>query len=106
MSEATRRSMRHDVIAQAILHVAGEAPMAATLCNISRHGMVIDSLASLSSHSDIRIELIEGQLLPARLIWREGFKAGLELVEPLRANDYWPLLVALATDDASASDAC
>lgn len=92
MTSATRRSARHDIQAEAILHIAGAAPLAVAVCNISRHGVVIDSLAALTEECDLHIELMPGTRLAARFIWQDGFQSGLELVEPIRATHYWPLL--------------
>lgn len=95
MDESTRRSPRHDIRAHVILHVAGAPPMAATICNISRHGIVIDSLASLSDDCDIQLEPLPGRKMPARFVWQDSFRSGLELEAPLSAEDYWSLLQQL-----------
>ncbi|ARS26722.1 PilZ domain-containing protein [Sphingomonas sp. KC8] len=92
MIDATRRSARHDIQAEAVLHVAGSPPLAVAVCNISRHGIVIDSLASLNGDCAITIEFMPGMRLAARFVWQDGFQTGLELAEPIRATDYWPLL--------------
>nr|WP_089219849.1 PilZ domain-containing protein [Sphingomonas laterariae] len=95
MTDAVRRSTRHDVAAHISVKVDGAAPVAAILCNISRHGLVIDSLAALSEDSDIVVELIPGTQAPARFVWQDSFRSGLELVDPLKAEDYWSLLQQL-----------
>src|SRR3546814_10746711 len=76
MTKPTRRSMRHDIIADTILHVADAPPLAVTICNISRHGLVIDSLAALSEDDIIHVELEAGNLRPARFVWQDGFRTG------------------------------
>jgi len=84
--------MRHDIIADTILHVADAPPLAVTICNISRHGLVIDSLAALSEDDIIHVELEAGNLRPARFVWQDGFRTGLELLDPFEPEDYWPML--------------
>lgn len=103
MTSATRRSPRHDIQAEAILHVAGSPPMAVAVCNISRHGIVIDGLVTLTDDCDLHIELMPGMRLAARFVWQDGFQSGLDLVEPIRSKHYWPLLQYLNGCDTRAT---
>lgn len=102
MTNPTRRSMRHDIVADAILHIADMAPVAVTVCNISRHGLVIDSLACLSDDMILHVELEPGRLRAARCVWQDGFRAALDLVEPFRSEEYWRMLRRLANKSAAA----
>lgn len=102
MTNPTRRSMRHDISADAILHIAGAAPVAVTVCNISHHGLVIDSLMHLPEDEIVHIELERGRPRAARCVWQDGFRTALDLVEPFRSEDYWRMLQQLPSNDAAA----
>lgn len=102
MTNPTRRSMRHDIVADSTLHVAGMPPIAVTVCNISHHGLVIDSLAHLPESEIVHIELEPGRLRAARCVWQDGFRTALDLIEPFRSEDYWRMLQRLARGDEAA----
>lgn len=102
MTNPTRRSMRHDITADTVLHITDAPPFAVTVCNISRHGVVIDSLAQLVEDDIIHVELEPARLRAARVIWQDGFRTGLELIEPFEPEDYWPMLKQLTRSDEAA----
>lgn len=94
--------MRHDISADTLLHIAGNPPVAVTICNISRHGIVIDSLAHLSEEEAVQLELEPNRRRSARVVWQDGFRTGLELLDPFEPEDYWPMLKHLTRNDEAA----
>lgn len=102
MTNPSRRSMRHDIAADTLLHVAGSPPVAVTVCNISRHGLVIDSLSHLAEDQIVHLELAPVHPHAARVVWQDGFRIGLELIDPFEPEDYWPMLQHLTRSNEAA----
>jgi hypothetical protein len=88
------------VAAKADVRITGEdgSVAEATIVDISRYGLSIDTLLLIPADTPLRVSFADGRAIPGRTIWRQEFLDGIAFDRPLDTCEFAALLSTLSVD--------